>query len=234
MIRRALFFLHVRCGLHVRRGRRARGYCVPLAGALWLLCAASASARELQISVSNQRGEPVADAVIYVVNARTLPAAPVTAVIDQVNKEFVPYVTAVPAGARISFPNNDKIRHHVYSFSPAKTFELPLYKGEPPAPVVFDKPGIVTLGCNIHDWMTSYVFVGDSTLLAQTGKDGQAVLRDLPDGELTLELWHPRLKTDSASTRQTLAAGSNALNFRIEEKAVLRPFRGVAAGKAGY
>ncbi len=212
---------------------RLRVPSLVLAGVM--LTAVPSAARELHVSVSNQRGEPVADAVIYVVNARTPPpATPATAVIDQVNKEFVPYVTAVPAGARISFPNNDKIRHHVYSFSPAKTFELPLYKGEPPAPVVFDKPGIVTLGCNIHDWMTSYVFVGDSSLLAQTGKDGQAVLRDLPDGELMLELWHPRLKTDSASTRQTLAANAGTLSFRIEEKAVLRPFRGVAAGKAGY
>ena len=80
-------------------------------------------------------------------------------IIDQRDKQFIPYVTALQVGTSVWFANTDKIRHHVYSFSPAKKFELPLYAGVPAEPVVFDQPGFVTLGCNIHDWMIAYVAV---------------------------------------------------------------------------
>src|SRR4029078_980973 len=125
----------------------------------------------LEVIVKDDKGGPGSDAVVYAVGAAS--AAPKKhAVVDQRDKQFVPYVTAIQVGTAVSFPNSDNIRHHVYSFSPAKKFELPLYvyylppakkcerplySGVPAQPVVFDKVGFVTLGCNIHDWMVAYV-----------------------------------------------------------------------------
>ena len=90
------------------------------------------------------------------------------AVVDQVDKEFTPKVNAILVGTSVIFPNHDNVRHQVYSFSPAKRFELPLYAGVPAQPVVFDTPGVVVLGCNIHDWMVGYVYVSESPYFAKT------------------------------------------------------------------
>jgi len=202
---------------------------------LLLIQAASLNASELIVRVENSSGKPVADAVIYVAtDAGTPTRAPQTAaVIDQVDKEFIPYVTAVQVGSQINFPNNDAIRHHVYSFSPAKQFELPLYKGDAARPVLFEKVGVVALGCNIHDWMSSYVFVAATPWFAITDQNGVARL-DLPQSGVALEVWHPRLKGEPGATRRQLAAGSKELAFRIEEKTLFRSFRGPGTAKAGY
>ena len=90
-------------------------------------------------------------------------------IVDQINLEFVPHVKPVVVGSPVYFPNKDDVRHHVYSFSPAKRFELPLYSGTPAAPVVFDRPGIVAIGCNIHDWMLGYIYVAETPYLAAHG-----------------------------------------------------------------
>src|SRR6185437_16515964 len=112
----------------------------------------------LEVIVKDDKGGPGSDAVVYAVGAAS--AAPrKQAVVDQRDKQFVPYVTPVQVGTAVIFPNSDNIRHHVYSFSSAKKFELPLYSGVPAQPVVFDMVGFVTLGCNIHDCMIAYVAV---------------------------------------------------------------------------
>ena len=79
-------------------------------------------------------------------------------IMDQVDKQFVPLLLAIRVGDQLSFPNSDNIRHHVYSFSPARTFQLPLYRGIPSAPVSFAVTGRVVLGCNIHDRMAAHVY----------------------------------------------------------------------------
>lgn len=112
--------------------------------------------------------------------------------IEQVRKSFMPQVSAVQVGAAIEFPNNDTVRHHVYSFSPAKVFELKLYSGKPEKPVVFDKAGLVVLGCNIHDQMVAYVSVVDTPWFAVSGNDGAAQIRDVPPGDYQVQVWHPR------------------------------------------
>jgi hypothetical protein len=99
-------------------------------------------------------------------------------------------VSVVQVGTPVQFPNRDPIRHHVYSFSAAKTFEIKLYAGTPAAPIVFDKPGDVVLGCNIHDHMLAYVYVVDTPWFAKTDKDGQARIEGVPAGEYDLHLWH--------------------------------------------
>src|SRR5215831_16658862 len=159
-----------------------------------VLLAASAAAQTAEITarVVDERGRPVADAVVVAVPADgslRLPSRPREGVVDQVDKEFTPKVTAILVGTPVSFPNNDKVRHQVYSFSPAKRFELPLYAGIPAQPVVFDKPGVVVLGCNIHDWMVGYVYVSESPYFAKTDRDGKALIVELPPREYVVRVW---------------------------------------------
>src|SRR5258707_13818654 len=138
--------------------------------ALILACAAAAHAAELKVTVKDHKGKGVADAVVLAVpvdprNAQR--ARPQPDAVDQVDKEFVPFVKPIFVGSTVRFPNSDNIRHQVYSFSPVKKFELPLYAGTNAPPVVFDKPGVVVLGCNIHDWMIGYIYVSETPFFAK-------------------------------------------------------------------
>src|SRR5437773_4164485 len=162
-------------------------------------------AGSLEVMVRDEKGGPVSDAVVYASGGATGSPSKKPTVIDQRDKQFVPYVTAVQAGTPVLFPNSDNIRHHVYSFSPPKKFELPLYSGVPAEPVVFDRVGFVTLGCNIHDWMIAYVAVLPTPFFQVTGNDGRAVLKDLPPGHHTLETWHLALKGRTEALAQQLA-----------------------------
>jgi plastocyanin len=158
------------------------------------------------VKVVDDKGNPVADAVIVAVPADG-PArlsARRDAVIDQVDKEFTPKVNVILVGTPVVFPNHDNVRHQVYSFSPAKRFELPLYAGVPAQPVVFDTPGVVVLGCNIHDWMVGYIYVSESPYFAKTHADGKAVIADLPAKSYIVRVWHPQLEGGEAATRRTV------------------------------
>jgi plastocyanin len=164
--------------------------------------------------VTDDKGKPIGDAVVSltVVGAPAPAPARTTLIMDQQNKEFVPYVLPIYVGTPVSFPNRDNIRHHVYSFSAPKKFELPLYIGTPAAPVVFDKPGVVALGCNIHDWMLAYVYVVSTPHFAKTGADGKAQLEGLTPGSYEARVWHPRLRGETEKTAKpvTLSAGEPA------------------------
>lgn len=172
---------------------------------------ALAASGTITVEVKDATGAPLVDAVILARGPNNS-APPKKAVIDQVDKEFVPFVSVVSVGTAATFPNQDDIRHHVYSFSPAKQFELPLYKGTPAAPVVFDRTGVVTLGCNIHDWMLAYVYVTDAPRFGKTDAAGRLELTDLPAGTWELVAWHPFVKggKDSPPQRLDLAAGGRA------------------------
>ena len=168
---------------------------------------AHAQTSEIVAAVTDSRGKPVADAVVVAVpveaNVRIV-ARMRDAVVDQVGKEFVPRVMAIFVGTTVTFPNHDNVRHHVYSFSPAKRFELPSYPGVPAQPVVFDKPGVVVLGCNIHDWMIGYIYVSESPHFAKTGSDGKAVISDLPPRDYVVRVWHPDLEQAEEATRKNI------------------------------
>jgi plastocyanin len=177
---------------------------------------AQASTGSVESVVTDDKGKPIGDAVVSLMPLGTPPvataataAAPTTAVMDQHDKEFVPYVLPIYLGARVSFPNRDNIRHHVYSFSPAKKFELPLYMGTPASPVAFDKPGVVALGCNIHDWMLAYIYVLTTPHFAKTGADGKARLDGLSPGNYEARVWHPRLRGDTEKTGKPLTVAPN-------------------------
>jgi plastocyanin len=161
-----------------------------------LALAASASrlpAAEHVVTLANAKGKPVADAVVslYPLDAPVPPAAAPAAEISvaQRDGEFVPLVVAVRAGASVRFPNEDKIQHHVYSLSAAKSFDLPLHGGASAPAVLLDQAGVVSVGCNIHDWMRSYVVVLDTPWFALSSADGVARL-SAPAGRYRREIWH--------------------------------------------
>ena len=191
----------------------------------------------LEVTVKDDKGRPVSDAVAYAAATGAANAAPrKQAVVDQRDKQFVPYVTPVQVGTAVIFPNSDNIRHHVYSFSSAKKFELPLYSGVPTQPVVFDKVGFVTLGCNIHDWMIAYVAVLPTPHFQATRQDGRAVLKDLPAGQYTVQVWHPALKGQPEALAQRVDVGGSTKNllFTLPLKQDLRAKRAPGLTTGGY
>ena len=181
--------------------RKAAALCA----LLWLTGAASAGS--LRVQVLDSAGKPLEGAVVSLVSdaarraVRPLPEQEVS----QENKQFVPAVRVVTVGTLVRFPNRDSVRHHVYSFSPAKKFEIKLYAGTPAAPVLFDQPGVAVLGCNIHDQMVGWVVVLDTPYFAQTDAQGQALLEGMPAGAHQLRAWHARLPVDVTPPQQAIA-----------------------------
>lgn len=113
--------------------------------------------------------------------------------IVQRRARFDPLVTVIPAGASVTFPNQDTTRHQVFSFSPPKVFSLDLYLRETPPPVSFDRPGVEVLGCNIHDSMQAFIVISEAPFFAMTDQSGRIDLDSLPSGRYPMRIWHPRL-----------------------------------------
>ena len=200
----------------------------------------TASAATLKASISEKGKAQLGNAVVYAVpeaGLSTTEKKTSKMVIDQIDKEFVPRVSVIQTGSSIEFPNHDKIRHHVYSFSPAKSFEIPLYKGTPANPVTFEQPGVVKLGCNIHDWMSASVFITDTPYFGISDSNGNVVLNDLPTGQYNVFVWHPQQSADTQSTVQKVdlkSGGSNKVNFTVEKKKQWIPFRAPTGSAGGY
>ncbi|MDX5445462.1 MAG: methylamine utilization protein [Zoogloeaceae bacterium] len=166
---------------------------------------------ELAVAVSGAGGVALPGAVVFLQSdaaagaARPLPQRE----IGQESKTFVPGQLVITRGTAVNFPNRDTVRHHVYSFSPAKRFELKLYIGTPAEPVVFDTAGVAVLGCNIHDEMVAWVVIVDTPYYAETGVDGRTVLRDVPPGAYTLRAWHRGMLPGSPATEQAVRVSAN-------------------------
>lgn len=173
--------------------------------------ATAANGASIDVFATDAAGQPVADVAVYAVSA-SVPAearnAKVT--IEQRDREFIPFVSVIQQGTTVSFPNRDPILHHVYSFSPPKNFELKLYTGKSPSEVLFDRPGVVTLGCNIHDWMIAYVVVVPTPYFARTDASGIARLRELPAGRYEIRGWHPLQRSAPAPHALSLEAREGA------------------------
>ena len=169
-------------------------------------------AADVKGRVVTPAGEPVAQAIVFVKEGSLPPPEgdrPI-AIMDQIDKEFVPHVLPIVVGTPVRFPNHDQIHHHVYSFSRLKSFDLPLYRDEEPPPVVFDRTGAIRIGCNIHDWMSGVILVLPTRYFATSDVTGTFVLRDLPPGSHTLLVWHERSGLKVDETAQLVEVGSTA------------------------
>ena len=169
-------------------------------------CAARAAT--LVISVQAPDGHALAGAVV---TARPLDGpgkrpAPVYAIMDQVDRAFAPDLLVIPVGSTVQFPNSDSVSHQIYSFSPAKRFQLPLYRGTPYPPVQFDQVGVVTLGCNIHDDMLAYLVVTDASYFGRTDPRG-AWSTEVPRGRYRVSVWHPRMRDAGTDLERELTVG---------------------------
>lgn len=190
-------------GCEARSGRAGLALMLLVA-----LLAKPALAAEIQVRVDDGK-RPLANAVVSLesstASANQLPGK---GVMDQRNSQFVPGVLAITVGSMVTFPNSDNIRHEVYSFSPAKSFDLPLYAGTPAAPVRFDRAGVVAIGCNIHDWMIGYIVVLDTPYFAKTNAQGLALIK-APAGKYRLVVWHSGLIGEPYRIDTTVLSGAN-------------------------
>lgn len=182
---------------------------VPL---LAVLVPAAGFAATATVRVRGLDGQPLAGAVVMIDSAARRSGTPLRQagpyVMAQQNIMFQPHVLVVPVGASVAFPNKDRVRHHVYSFSTPKKFELKLYGRDETRSIVFDKPGVIALGCNIHDAMSGFIIVVDTPFAATTDAAGQAVLVDVPAGAATLRVWHPSIRAPGNQLRATVAIAS--------------------------
>jgi plastocyanin len=194
------------------------------------LCAgAAANAADLDVQVRAANGGPVRDAVValHLVRQPTpLPKSSGSYAIDQQNIQFHPFVSIVPVGASVAFMNHDAVRHHVYSFSEAKRFELKVNERQVNRVVTFDKAGIVPLGCNIHDQMIAFIDVVDTPWAAKTDANGNAAFRGVPAGAVTVDVWHPYLRAPGNHVSQAAALVQGQLrreSFTVALRSPPRP-----------
>ncbi|WP_448212913.1 methylamine utilization protein [Colwellia sp. MEBiC06753] len=184
------------------------------------------SAQQLSVNVVTQEGKPLVGAVVEVFTkanneqaqneVNIPPTASLTASMTQINKRFVPHILPVLKGTSVTFPNADDTKHHVYSFSPAKSFELKLYREELPTPILLDKPGIVAMGCNIHDWMSGYIYVAESPYFAQTDAHGHVEFT-LTEQISAIKIWHPRFNEADVKRGQHLTLVGNEISFQLTQ-----------------
>ena len=186
------------------------GFCVLAAASAPL-----AHSGEVVVRVFDEHGEPVPDIAVYAepldssVSGGAVAGGP-PAIMDQIGSQFVPHILVVQTGAEVFFPNNDTVSHHVYSFSEAKTFQLDLYRGNPHPPQVFDKAGLVVLGCNIHDSMLGFILIVDTPFFGKTDAEGETRLPGLQGG-YRVNIWTPRVGERHLPVAQevSLAASEN-------------------------
>ncbi len=195
----------------------------------------SASAAEFSCTITSNKGEPVAEAVISLVPLDAA-APPVSATaqveIVQQSQEFTSYITVVQSGTKVVFPNHDTVQHHIYSLSKPKKFELPLYNPGQAESIVIDIPGLVTIGCNIHDWMITHLVVVPTPWFAKSDAQGSAKIT-APAGRYRLEIWHPR---GTMTAKEITLADNSAANevVTLTLKPDRRVRRALGAKSGGY
>jgi hypothetical protein len=206
---------------------RCRGWVLFFVGCVLAppLCAAGLSVR-----IGDQRGAPVADAVVTLTPRADSGAAPASSppparvhFIDQKDETFVPYLEVFRPGDSVVFRNSDRTRHHVYSFAPARQFEFMLAPGESSQPLRLDKPGVIATGCNIHDQMVTYLYVTDAPVVAQSDKTGRVHVDGLARGTYEVRAWQPLLRPGSADNLQTLTITDEAENRELAFTLALLP-----------
>jgi plastocyanin len=184
----------------------------------------AALAAPLQLSFVGVDGKGIAGTVVTLrsTNAARPVARPTAAVLDQVDRRFVPNVLVIPVGSQVVFPNSDSVSHQVYSFSPVKKFQLPLYRGKPYPPVLFDREGVVTIGCNIHDQMRAYVFVIEAQYFGRTDVQGAWNATDVEPGEYRIEIWHPLSRVQRPVLEQVVTIPANGIKLTLRAAVPLK------------
>lgn len=181
---------------------------------LW--CVGAAHAGTVTVAITSTGAVSPQDTIVILDPLdTTVSAAHAEATIDQLDKQFVPKVSVIRTGTAVTFSNSDHTRHQVYSFSPSKTFTLKLYAGSPETPVMFDKPGLVVLGCNIHDNMLAFVGVVDSPYFGKTSASGTVTL-SLPAGRYRLRVWHPSLRQSVPSQEIAVTAAAMTVALTLD------------------
>ncbi|WP_137167104.1 methylamine utilization protein [Salinimonas lutimaris] len=168
----------------------------------------------------DEQGLPVPDAIIFVANSAVDESSRLR-VMDQKNKQFLPSTLLIQQGQTVRFPNSDNIRHHVYSFSQTKTFELSLYGDSREPDVVFNQPGVVSLACNIHDQMKGFIFVSPGSQAWQTNQQGEAII---PDTLTQASVWHPRLSVSGTESVTVPISQQIVIALKPEIKPASRTF----------
>jgi plastocyanin len=184
-------------------------------------------AYDVQVNVLSVDNKPIIDAVIYVeISAGNSPVSTKMAVMDQKNKTFIPHVLAVPVGTTVDFPNTDSVNHYVYSFSEIKKFQFKLFKGDlEKHQALMDKPGLVTIGCNIHDFMLGYIFVSPTPYVGVSNNAGKLTLK-LPDkGEFNVAIWHESSNENLEKLTQKINVESGVSNIQYKFTKPLKPQR---------
>ncbi|MEQ1863526.1 MAG: methylamine utilization protein [Micropepsaceae bacterium] len=175
---------------------------------------ATAHAADVNVQVRTADGQPVANAVVTIMPTAKGPGGPIKFTwplrVGQRELAFDPFVLIVPAGAQVAFPNFDTVRHHVYSFSPAKKFEIQLYGHDETRSVAFPTAGVVAIGCNIHDKMSAFVFVTDTPYAAKTDASGNATVAEVPAGAASAQVWHPQAVGTNQRIEQSLTVSAHA------------------------
>ncbi len=198
--------------------------------------ASTLMAADVVVIVRDAKGQPVRDAVVSVLPLSG-PAATARATakveIEQRGQEFHPYVTVVQTGTTVGFPNRDSVEHHLYSEAAAKRFEVPLYAPGREEALVFDRPGIVPMGCNIHDWMVAYLVVVDTPWFLRSDANGEGRIASVPPGRYRADVWHPRLGR-TLQREVEVREDAALLEFSLPLKPDRRVRRGADTGSQGY
>jgi plastocyanin len=184
-------------------------------------------AYDLHVQVLSSDNKPLSDAVVYIESStENIVVLEKTAIMDQQNKAFVPHVLAVPVGTLVDFPNTDSVNHYVYSFSEIKKFQFKLFKGNlEKHQTQLDKPGLITIGCNIHDFMLGYIFVAPTPYVGVSNNAGRVDLKIPDKGEFSLAIWH-ELSNESLNTlTQKINVENNPKNILLKFTKPLKPQR---------
>ncbi len=189
-----------------------------------MFIATSAFGSDVDVFVVDRDGQPVVDVAVYAMKLNgkiNLPAPTASAVMDQIDRQFVPHLLVVQTGTPVEFPNSDTVAHHVYSFSHPNKFMLPMYKGEQHPPVTFEHSGVVSIGCNIHDHMLGYILVVDSTTFTKTDEKGKGSLSLDNPQDYEISIWSPRIRDgDELLSKPVVMSGNpkSEVKFHLAKK----------------
>ena len=175
----------------------------------------AASGSTLAVAVKDDNGMPVRDAVVMVYPAAGISGGSYqfagNGIMQQRNIQFDPGTLIVAKGTTVRFPNRDRVRHNVYSFSKAAKFTMKLYGKDQSRSQKFAIAGTVALGCNIHDEMQGFIKVVDTPFAAKTDHNGLLKIGGLPGGFARVKVWHPKNRVRGGENGYSFSVGASGV-----------------------